>query len=350
MTFCHYYPTYEYDIGNKIALIMTKMSFLAVLSLIYFIEINSIWAQDPEFTQFYSNPLYLNPAMSGVKCPRVIANFRNQWTNIPGGSYQTYSISYDQDTPALHGGLGLLATNDITGGNTFNTTSISGIYTYVTPLWHKWFLRSGFQFTFMQRSLNTSELSYGDMIDDRYGFILMTRENINNASIQAFDLSTGLLIHNHIFYFGGAVHHLLEPNESFLGGTSKIPMKFTGHAGAKIPLLTAPYNVDDYISPNIIYRKQGTFNHLNFGLYITKGVLTGGVWYRGLLSDWESNDSFILLAGLRAKGVKLGYSYDITISNFGVANSGGSHEFSFMLDLKCKQKSPRIKAHPCPDF
>ncbi|MFT5922039.1 MAG: hypothetical protein ACI8TS_001371, partial [Flavobacteriales bacterium] len=37
-------------------------------------------AQDPEFTQFYANPLYLNPAFAGTaRCPRLVMNYRNQW-------------------------------------------------------------------------------------------------------------------------------------------------------------------------------------------------------------------------------------------------------------------------------
>ncbi|MBD3636284.1 MAG: type IX secretion system membrane protein PorP/SprF, partial [Crocinitomicaceae bacterium] len=36
-------------------------------------------SQDPEFTQFYANPIYLNPAMAGTHgCPRVCINHRNQ--------------------------------------------------------------------------------------------------------------------------------------------------------------------------------------------------------------------------------------------------------------------------------
>ncbi|MBD3638978.1 MAG: type IX secretion system membrane protein PorP/SprF, partial [Crocinitomicaceae bacterium] len=39
----------------------------------------SAFGQDPEFTQFYANPIYLNPAMAGTHgCPRVCINHRNQ--------------------------------------------------------------------------------------------------------------------------------------------------------------------------------------------------------------------------------------------------------------------------------
>ena len=37
-------------------------------------------AQDPHFSQYYANPLYLNPAFAGVKkCPTVHMNYRNQY-------------------------------------------------------------------------------------------------------------------------------------------------------------------------------------------------------------------------------------------------------------------------------
>ncbi len=40
-------------------------------------------AQDPEFSQFYANPLYLNPALAGANiCPRAILNYRNQWPGL----------------------------------------------------------------------------------------------------------------------------------------------------------------------------------------------------------------------------------------------------------------------------
>ncbi|HKK66993.1 MAG TPA: type IX secretion system membrane protein PorP/SprF, partial [Bacteroidales bacterium] len=64
-------------------------------------------AQDAHFSQFYANPLYLNPAFAGSdKCPRVNLNYRNQWPAL-GQTYVTYSLSYDQHVNAIQGGAGL---------------------------------------------------------------------------------------------------------------------------------------------------------------------------------------------------------------------------------------------------
>ena len=44
-----------------------------------------VLAQDPEFTQFYANPLYLNPAFAGTaRCPRLVMNYRNgsDWYDV----------------------------------------------------------------------------------------------------------------------------------------------------------------------------------------------------------------------------------------------------------------------------
>ena len=53
-------------------------------------------AQDPSFSQFFSSPLNINPALTAnINADwRVIANFRNQWIG-PASPYITGTISYD---------------------------------------------------------------------------------------------------------------------------------------------------------------------------------------------------------------------------------------------------------------
>ena len=60
--------------SKRIILILTVL-FSTCLS-------ENLFAQDPLFTQFYANPLYLNPALAGAaRCPRINLNYRNQWRN-----------------------------------------------------------------------------------------------------------------------------------------------------------------------------------------------------------------------------------------------------------------------------
>ena len=87
-------------------------------------------AQDPEFSQFYANRLYLNPAYAGTeRCPRVGLNYRNQWPSLDQG-FVTYSASYDQHFNALSGGLGLLAMSDEAGAGTITYQNIGLLYAY----------------------------------------------------------------------------------------------------------------------------------------------------------------------------------------------------------------------------
>ncbi|HNK40471.1 MAG TPA: PorP/SprF family type IX secretion system membrane protein, partial [Flavobacteriales bacterium] len=136
----------------------------------------SAWGQDPQFTQFYANPLYLNPAFAGTaRCPRVVLNYRNQWPAL-SGTFVTTSASYDQDVRGILGGLGLLVTNDQAGKGTLTTTTISGIYSYTQAVSRKFSIKAGFQATYFQKSLDWNKLTFGDMIDPNRGFIYQTND------------------------------------------------------------------------------------------------------------------------------------------------------------------------------
>jgi len=63
-------------------------------------------SQDPQFSQYYAAPLYLNPAFTGTsQSHRFIANYRNQWPNIARG-FVTTAVSYDVDLHQYNSGIG----------------------------------------------------------------------------------------------------------------------------------------------------------------------------------------------------------------------------------------------------
>ncbi|MGL5892099.1 MAG: type IX secretion system membrane protein PorP/SprF, partial [Bacteroidia bacterium] len=60
---------------------------------LFCLPLTQLRAQDPEFSQFYANSLYLNPALSGAKiCPSIQTNYRQQWPGI-SGTYSTFAAS-----------------------------------------------------------------------------------------------------------------------------------------------------------------------------------------------------------------------------------------------------------------
>jgi type IX secretion system PorP/SprF family membrane protein len=309
--------------------------------LLFFLTYSgNVCAQDPIFSQFYANPLYLNPAFAGtVRCPRVNLNFRNQWPGIQG-TYVTYSASVDRHFDGIHGGLGFIATHDNAGTGVLRTTNISGIYSYQLDITRTFSMKFGFQATYFQKVIDWSKLTFGDMIDARRGFVYTTNEVQKLQSKSGVDFSAGILGYSKKYFFGAALHHITQPDEG-LQGPSKLPRKFTAHAGAVIPVGDDKGN-ETFISPNVLYQQQQDFMQLNLGLYVTKGPFVGGLWYR-------TGDAFIALIGIHQHSFKIGYSYDVTISKLSNATYG-SHEISFCQQFQCKPVKKKFRVISCPSF
>jgi type IX secretion system PorP/SprF family membrane protein len=319
-----------------------KSIFLGVLMI--FLVPNNVSAQDPEFSQFYANQIYLNPAFAGtIRCPRVSMIHRNQWPGITG-TYVTSAVSYDQHIESISGGLGFMFTTD-NAANTLKTSRFSAVYSYQIKVNRKFSMRFGAEATFFQKSLDWNKLTFGDMVDPRRGFVYQTGDLPRGGNVSGVDFSAGVLGFSEVFFFGVAAHHLTQPNESVIIGDAQLPMKITGHAGAVIPLAggASKYTTNDVsISPNIMFRQQGSFSQLNMGLYVKKGPLAAGVWYR-------NKDAFIVLLGLQTDHFKLGYSYDLTVSKLTTA-TGGAHEITMGINFKCKQKKRTFRTVSCPSF
>jgi len=311
--------------------------------VLFLLITGSALAQDPEFTQFYANQLYLNPAFAGsARCPRLNFNYRNQWPALTG-TFVTYSTSYDQHIDALNGGLGLLVLNDKAGEGTLSTTNVSLIYSYQLNVNREFSIRFGLQGTYVQKKVDWDKLTFSDMIDPRYGFIYPTSEVRPETTKNFWDFSSGILAYSANIYGGVAVNHLTQPEESFIRPApgSTLPMKITAHAGALIPI-SGRRNEDTYLSPNVLYQVQRNFQQLNFGMYLSKPPLVAGLWYR-------NQDSFIALVGLQQGIFKFGYSYDLTVSKLANA-SAGSHELSFSMQFQCHPRKKRFRAVKCPAF
>lgn len=325
-------------------------------------------AQDPQFSQFYANPLYLNPALAGgAMAPRLTANYRNQWPAL-SANFVTSSFGFDTYFPRFNSGVGVYALLDSQGLGNLKSTEVGAQYSYQLQLNEETFLRLGLQGAFATRTLDYFGLTFGDQYGPGGFNGSPTQEPIvQNGGVPQVsyaDFSTGAMVYSDWYWAGISAHHINRPNQAFTSlETANLPMKMSFQGGLRIPFGGYTYlgneiDREKTISPAILYKKQGKFDQLDAGVYVTYAPLVFGAWYRGLpikkyAENINNHESLIFLAGFRQDKFSVGYSYDATISTLGLG-SGGAHEISLSyifepLEGKKRGKS-RSKELSCPKF
>lgn len=301
--------------------------------------------QDVSFSQFYTNPLYLNPAFSGsASVPRFALQYRNQWHSF-NNAFTTYSAAYDMPVKKIRGGIGLNVLNDAQGNNLINAMQVNFSYSVNIQLSENYTFRGGLQAGFNQNSLNTENLIFSDNLDPNYGNHGTSAElsNLADPNFTFIDFSTGILVYSKKFFYGFAVHHLAEPQQSYYSGqedVAKLPRKYTAHFGARLPVYLYGHQRKKLdISPQLIVQSQGNFQQLNYGIFATKRGLTFGTWFRQNFGI--RYDAVIFLVGFMKNNWQFMYSYDFTVSGLR-GESGGTSEISLSFILKQIDKKQRL--------
>lgn len=313
-------------------------------------------AQDAEFSQFYANPLFLNPAFAGATdCGRLNLNYRNQWPSL-NHAFVTYNISYDQNIPNFNSGIGLLVMSDQQGDNALNRTYVSGFYSYKLQVSNPVLVSFGVKGSYYQEKINWQKFIFNDQIEATTGNTIGPSQEVppSKTSINAIDFSAGAIVsYLDKFFAGVAVDHLTQPNIAFYEGTnSKLPMKIAVHGGVTANLSKGTLGYasegDWILQPNLLYMQQDQFHQLNVGVYLSKYPFVTGVWFR---HNFQNPDAAIVLVGLTYNQFQFGYSYDVTMSNIG-GKAGGAHEisFSWKFCVYKQEKRRHIRAIKSPSF
>lgn len=335
--------------------------FWLILFLI-FLRSTVALAQDPEFSQYYAAPLYLNPAFTGTTDDhRFIMNYRNQWPNIARG-YQTFALSYDYNLYRYNSGIGFLATVDKAGTAGMKSTQLNFVYSYKWNISHKWVISSGLNFGYAFRSLDWNKLIFGDQLQFGVDGTAPSDDPAINSLGMAhyFDFNAGMLAYNKSFWFGFATSHLNRPNRSLVNEEAYLPMKTTIHGGVRIPLNVGPFKRDrvSVLSPSFVYKRQGRFDQLDVGAYFLYDPIVIGLWYRGIPVSKNakgniSQDAVVVILGFNFEKLEVSYSYDLTVSELGPI-SGGTHEIALKyklgINMSASGRSKREKLIPCPTF
>ena len=311
-------------------------------------------AQDVGFSQFYANPLYLNPAFAGTAvAPRISLTYRGQWPGLVS-AFTTVSASYDQYVNDLHGGLGVILMTDRVGDHgALSTNTVGAMYAFNFRVSRTVNISAGLQVSLMNTNLRWDEnLRFPDQIHPEMGITHQTgAQPPDKTSKWGVDFNAGVVAYGSKWYAGVAAAHLTQPNVAFYS-ESPLPMKITVHGGGLINVSEEERRQSSLglgspiISPNIVYQYQGGMHYFNYGVYLDWMPFLVGVWFR---NGVENADAFIFQVGVQQDYFKVGYSYDVTVSK--LANStAGAHEVTLGVMLPVPEQKKKVRAIRCPSF
>lgn len=319
--------------------------------------------QDPHFSQFYANPMYLNPAFTGTgECFRVGTQMRAQWVGLKH-PFNTINFYADVNHGDLNSGFGLIFLRDQIGTPKLTSNELHGLYSYHLALNEKYHIRMGIQASYVSKSIEYDDVFFEDQFTGLDISGNPSTDPITQfARKNLFDVSSGILFFkDNLYWVGISGHHLNEPSTGFLYG-SNLPLKFSVHGGIKLPLkglngLSLSKQHSFRLTPAFNYKSQGKYDQLDLGLYLIRDYIMLGMWYRGLFlksdNDIRNSDVLSFQVGVKIEQLSIVYNYDITTSGLGQNNTLGSHELSLQYRF-CASWPRKNYSHyrklPCPDL
>lgn len=316
------------------------------------------YAQDPQLTQFYAAPTYLSPAFAGTALQNRFAfTARDQWPAIPG-SFITATAAFDQYISSINSGIGIQVMHDRAGSGALRSSQVMAQYAYEIEIKRKTFFRPALELGLSMRDIDMNRLVFGDQLA-RGGGTISSFEGYSGESVRYFDAGFGALYFSPKTWFGVSVHHLNEPNQSLQDGTSVVPRKYSAHGGYRMKIKSKLIKgTPESAIFAFNYRSQGRFDQFDVGVMYEREPVFGGVWYRGIpgfkgYDEGDPNsDAVAVMIGTKYNTLRIGYSYDITVSNLRDA-SGGAHEITVIFEWhnpKGRKPISKRRIVPCAKF
>ena len=330
---------------------MKKIFFITGMFLIGI----SLQGQDPSFSQFFSSPLNVNPALTGnINSKwRAISNYRNQWIG-PANPYTTETVSFDskvfqnlvgnyvdENTRIGIGGMlmsdqamaGVLKSNyasfNVSGnirlraGNGFeeNGRRIRHISKIKMDLGSEQRLGIGLGIIYGHKRADFSKLNFGEQFVG-YGFDtnLPSGETALSKMKPYLSASAGIL-YSYIqdktnLDLGVAAYHLNKPKLTLLNDDNQfLATRYVIHG-----------NFETFLTDQVALNTNGIYQYQSGASFFSIGgvlgyylpsdekdvIINAGLWY------W-SNNAVIPYIGFAYGNFQIGLSYDVTISQLNQA-------------------------------
>ncbi len=314
------------------------------------------FAQDIHFSHLNRQPLYQNPANTGLFDGdyRFFANYKDQWRNV-SVPFTTYNFGIDRREGKFGLNYGGFFFYDQVGDGKLQTiellTSASKFFDLKQD--SSLFLSAGLQLGWNYRALNFSKFYFDNQFNGLFfDPSLATGEVFANAQKSNISIGTGAVLSwirskKQSYQAGISFHNLNRPNQGFFGTKINRDIRVSN-------FINGIYKINDEWSvlPGLGLNFQGKYRELLVGSqvqYILENqfgvfkAVDAGIWFR-------SKDAIITRVGYSHQSWTFALSYDTNISTLTPASRlRGGLELSIHYIFK---KIPFIpcRLKRCPEF
>jgi type IX secretion system PorP/SprF family membrane protein len=302
-----------------------KLNFIAFVAGCILSTI-SVSAQEKSLSQFYSNRMLFNPAMTGIANGTSMGiNYRSQSNNIQM-PMRILAVGAESKIKSL--GFGVVLNSQSSGDGGFKTTNVLASFAYHLPIDQKNLVSFGLQGGVTSQAFDFSKLTFASQYSSAFGPIFPSGESFGNNRSSAIDVNTGIFYSNNgkgkIRPFGGvAFFHVNQPEQKMTAIASKIPTRVQIHGGSN-------FEVSDRVTliPHFAYFSQARANLISGGINAKIDIdgKVDGIYFGG---NYRNNDAMTFTVGTVYNHLALGFSYDAAVGNNKTASIGQSAiEFS----------------------
>lgn len=342
-----------------------KNKFPVLIAMIIAIHANG---QDPSFSQFFSSPLNVSPALTAHinEKWRLISNYRNQWIG-PSNPYKTGTVSFDnkifQNLPDNYvdentriGIGGMMMYDEAMGGalkSNYASFNVSGNIRLANRggLEHsgrrvghnskikmdqspEQRLGIGIGLIYGNKKLDFGKLDFGEQFTGTGFNTNLPSGETALSKMKPYLSSSAGIIYSFItdltnLDIGAAAFHFNKPKQTFVADDKQyLATRYVAHA-----------NFETYLTDQVILNTNGIYQYQSGASYFSAGgalgyllqqnetdvIINAGLWY------W-SNNAVIPYIGFSYGNFQVGLTYDVTISKLNAAaKRSNTFEISMIL-------------------
>ena len=179
------------------------------LTIIFYCNLFIVLGQDIQYSQFYSVPMYMNPALAGAGAPYWKGTYhtRIQWPKLHARILSNY-LSIEKYFDKANSGFGAYVIHDNYSASVLNKITTSFQYSYTLQVSKNLLLKAGASIGFIYYQADASKLIFPDQFDINGLTGFNTQDPMTTNNSFSPDIGAGIMFYGSHFWAGINTSHI----------------------------------------------------------------------------------------------------------------------------------------------